>query len=202
MKFGKIFSVVVLVAVASYFAFQLGWFDSLIGKGELMIADFDTGDKPNNLGGDFGTWDKDPADETQKVEMLFEKEDAAGKDGYCVKLVYDVRSPRPAYNGMWMKLGGIDAKDYKTLNIFIRGDKKNDFTDRLKVELKDRTGKPSRYIIRDITGEWKKFSIPLEKFRHVNDWSDLREFVVVFDDLNSRPKEGAVYIDNISFSKA
>lgn len=23
---------------------------------ELVIADFDTGDKPNNIGGDFGAW--------------------------------------------------------------------------------------------------------------------------------------------------
>jgi len=37
----------------------------------LVVADFDTGDKPNNLGGDFGAWDKDPNDESQGCQLSF-----------------------------------------------------------------------------------------------------------------------------------
>ena len=54
---------------------------------ELVIADFNTGEKPNNIGGDFGSWDKDPSDETQGCKMSFESDDANGKtDGYSVHL--------------------------------------------------------------------------------------------------------------------
>ncbi|MDD5072390.1 MAG: hypothetical protein PHO67_04480, partial [Candidatus Omnitrophica bacterium] len=38
----------------------------------LVIADFDSGDKPNSIGGDFGAWNKDEADMTQGCKMDFD----------------------------------------------------------------------------------------------------------------------------------
>ncbi len=169
---------------------------------ELVVADFDTGDKPNNIGGDFGAWDKDPNDETQGTKMSFESEDALGDPaGYSVRLDYDVDSPNPAYNGFWMKLNGLNATNYNTLNFYIKGDPKAGFTKRVKIELKDMSNKPSPYIVSGVTDQWQKISIPFEKFRRVADWTALNEFVVVFDDINSNPKSGSVYVDQIALSK-
>ena len=100
-----------------------------------------------------------------------------------------------------MKLVGEDFTNYNTLNFFLRGDEKSGFTKRVKIELKDQSNKPSPYIISGITGEWQQFSIPFEKFKRVSDWTSMNEFVIVFDDINSRPKAGTIYIDNISVSK-
>lgn len=170
--------------------------------GDLVVADFNTGDKPNNLGGDFGTWDRDPNDDTQEIKMAFVEDDAAGDEyGYSVRLDYDVDSPNPAYNGLWMKLAGQDATQYNTLNFWVKGDKDLGFSPRVKVELKDSSNKPSPYIVSGITEEWQKFSIPFEKFRKVEDWKTMNEFVVVFDDVNSNPKTGALYLDQITLSK-
>lgn len=172
------------------------------GGKELVIADFNSGDKPNNIGGDFGTWDKDPNDETQYSQMAFEGEDALGEAaGYCIRLDYDVDSPNPAYNGFWMKLNGEDATAYNAVNFYVRGDAEKPFTKRLKIELKDMSNQPSPYIITGITDKWQKFTIPFEKFRKVKDWTAMNEFVVVFDDINSNPKVGTIYIDQIYFSK-
>lgn len=169
---------------------------------ELVLADFNAGDKPNNVGGDFGSWDKDPDDDTQGTQMAFEPDDALGNaTGYSVRLDYDVDSPNPAYNGFWMKLAGEDARDFNTLSFYIKGDAAKGFTKRVKVELKDQTGRPSPYVVANVTGEWQKVSVPFEKFRRISDWSSLSEFVVVFDDVNSRPKAGSVYIDQILLSK-
>lgn len=171
------------------------------GGTELVIADFDTGDKPNNLGGDFGSWDKDPNDETQSSQMSFEAQDALGDDlGYSIRLDYDVDSPNPAYNGFWMKLQSLDGTAYNRINFYVKGDVEHGFTKRLKVELKDVTNQPSQYIITGITGEWQKFSIPFEKFRKVKNWDQLNEFVVVFDDINSNPKSGTIFIDHVTLS--
>ncbi len=168
----------------------------------LVIADFDTGDKPNNIGGDFGAWDKDPNDDTQGTQLSFEPEDSLGDPaGYSVKLSYDVDSPNPAYNGMWMKLNGENATAYNTLTFYVKGSKDSGFTKRVKVEMKDMSNKSSPYIVSNITDQWQKVSIPFEKFRRITDWSSMNEFVVVFDDINSSPKTGAVYIDNIAFEK-
>ncbi|HNX68148.1 MAG TPA: CIA30 family protein [Candidatus Omnitrophota bacterium] len=169
---------------------------------ELMIADFDTGDKPNNIGGDFGGWDKDPNDESQGTQMSFDTDDAKGTaGGYSIRLDYDVDSPNPAYNGFWMKLNGEDATPYNTLNLYVKGDAKVGYTKRFKIELKDMTNKPSAYIVSGVTDQWQKISIPFEKFRRIENWNSLNEIVVVFDDINSSPKTGAILIDDISLSK-
>lgn len=168
----------------------------------LVIADFDTGDKPNNIGGDFGAWDKDPNDDTQGTKLSFEPDDALGDPaGYAAKLVYDVDSPNPAYNGFWMKLNGENATAYNTLTFYIKGDKAAGFTKRVKIEMKDMTNKSSPYIVSGITDQWQKISIPFEKFRRITDWSATNEFVLVFDDINSSPKTGAILIDQIAFEK-
>ena len=169
---------------------------------ELVLADFDTGDKPNNIGGDFGAWDKDPNDDTQGTQMSFETEDAlADPAGYAIRLDYDVDSPNPAYNGFWMKLNGEDASAYNALTFYLRGDTKAGFTKRVKVELKDMSNKPSPYIVTGVTDQWQKFTVPFEKFRRVTDWTNMNEFVVVFDDINSNPKSGTIYVDQVVFVK-
>ena len=169
---------------------------------ELVIADFDTGDKPNNIGGDFGAWDKDPNDETQGTKLSFEPDDALGDPaGYSVRLDYDVDSPNPAYNGFWMKLNGEDATAYNTLSFYIKGDKEKGSSKRIKIELKGMDNKPSPYIVSGVTDQWQKISIPFEKFRRITDWKSLNEFVLVFDDVNSNPKSGSILVDQIVLSK-
>ena len=168
---------------------------------ELVIADFDTGDKPNNIGGDFGAWDKDPNDDTQGTQMSFVPDDSLGDQaGYAIRLDYDVDSPNPAYNGFWMKLNGEDGTAYNALSFYIKGDAAG-YTKRVKVELKDMTNKPSPYIVSGITEQWQKVTIPFEKFRRITDWKSLNEFVVVFDDVNSNPKKGTVFVDHVALAK-
>lgn len=169
---------------------------------ELVIADFNSGDKPNNIGGDFGSWNKDPNDDTQTCNMSFEADDALGNAaGYALKLDYDVDSPNPAYNGLWMKFNGTNATAYNTINFYVRGEGLNNFTKRIKLEVKDMNNRPSPYIVSGITEKWEKISIPFEKFRRIQDWSALNEFVIVFDDINSNPKQGTILIDQITLSK-
>ena len=111
---------------------------------ELVLADFNTGDKPSNVGGDFGAWNKDPNDETQGTAMSFVSDDALGDPaGYSIRLDYDVDSPNPAYCGFWMKLNNEDATPYNALTFYIKGDAAAGFTKRVKIELKDKSNKPS-----------------------------------------------------------
>ncbi len=195
----------ILLAVVAFGMFATtgqGFAAEKAGSNELVLADFDTGDKPNNIGGDFGAWDKDPNDDTQGTKMSFEPEDSLGDPaGYAVRLDYDVDSPNPAYNGFWMKLNGENATNYNTLNFYIKGSKDGAFSKRVKIELKDMSNKPSPYIVSGVTDQWQKISIPFEKFRRVEDWSSLNELVFVFDDINSNPKKGAIFIDQVTLSK-
>lgn len=169
--------------------------------GQLMAADFDTGDRPNNLGGDFGGWDKDPNDNSQGVKMSFASDDSTGNmDGYALRLDYDVDSPSPAYNGFWMKLENLNATPYDTLSFYARGASKR-YTPRLKVELKSPDSRKGEFFVSGITNEWKKFEIPLKRFKGIKDWSILGELVLVFDDVNTAPKRGTLLVDQIMFER-
>jgi len=200
-KFNSVFTLTLIVCLV--FGFGVSVQKAFAAdSNELVIADFDTGDKPNNIGGDFGGWDKDPNDDTQGTKMSFASDDAKGDPaGYSIRLDYDVDSPNPAYNGFWMKLNGEDATAYNTITFYIKGDEKAGYTKRVKLELKDMSGKASPYIVSDITDKWQKVSIPFEKFRRIENWNSLNEFVVVFDDINSNPKGGTIFIDDIALAK-
>ena len=198
----KKFNVSLTLGLIALMAVGFGFSVSAMAADELVIADFDTGDKPNNIGGDFGGWDKDPNDETQGTQMSFDTDDSQGDaSGYSIRLDYDVDSPNPAYNGFWMKLNGEDATAYNTLNFYIKGDAKLGYTKRFKIELKDMTNKPSAYIVSGVTDNWQKVSIPFEKFRRIENWNSLNEFVIVFDDINSSPKTGGILIDQVTLAK-
>jgi len=177
---------------------------ALIGTGRssaaiLKVADFDSGSKPNNLGGDFGAWNKDETDLTQSCMDSFSSEVKCGDRGYSLKLAYDVDSPNPAYNGFWTKLQNQDLTDYNELVFYVKGDEQKGFTHRFKVELKNPT-QVSSFLVTGVTSEWQKVIVPLNKFKQITDWTRTTEFVIVFDDMSSAPKEGVIYIDDIYFS--
>ncbi|HOX09542.1 MAG TPA: carbohydrate binding domain-containing protein [Candidatus Omnitrophota bacterium] len=168
---------------------------------EMVIADFNTGDKPNNVGGDFGSWDKDPNDPSQGTKMSFNPDEKYGKDGFSLQLDYDVDSPNPAYNGFWMKLGDVDASYYNKLVLYIKGDEAKGYPQKLKVELKNANGEVGKAYITQISGTWAPVEVPFSSFQGIKDFSKMTEFTIVFEDSVSRPKAGTVYIDNIGFAR-
>jgi hypothetical protein len=167
---------------------------------ELIIADFNTGSQPNNVGGIFGTWDYDPNDSSQSCTMSLEPLNVpAGEQGFSLRLSYDVESVNPAFNGFWMKLEGVNVTPYNRLRFWVRGDSKSEHTSRFKVELKNMLGKRAVYLVNNVSDVWREVVIDFKKNRAIKDWSELSEFTVVFSDSVATQKKGAIFIDNISF---
>jgi len=164
----------------------------------LVIADFDSGVKPNNIGGDFGAWDKDPADFTQTCFESFSSTQRRGNSGFSLKLDYDVDSPNSAYNGFWMKLNGADFSKYKKLVIWIKGDSSKGYTKVAKLEFKNGKGEVGKYYISDIGDDWKEVTIPFLKIAGITDFSKMEELVLVFEDWRATKKEGSIYLDDIN----
>ncbi len=167
----------------------------------LMIDDFDDGEKPNNLGGDLGAWDRDPADETQTCREYFTSDVKCGEEGYSMKLEYDVDSPSPAFNGYWTKLQLIDITPYENLVFYVKGDREKGFTTQFKIELKNTKNQVGKYYVKGVTSDWQKVVVPLKNFVGITDFSKMTEFVVVFEDRIATDRDGAIYIDNLYFSK-
>jgi len=167
-------------------------------SGTMLVDDFNRGEKPNALGGDYGAWNKDESDPTQKCVNSYDKTNAYGGVGNALRLDYDVDSPNPAYNGFWMKLQDANLSGYKNLVLYVKGDATRSYTTQIKLELKN--GKEvGKYTLKGITDQWQGVSIPLKDFVGLTDLSALTEFVVVFDDLTSNKKVGTIYLDEISF---
>lgn len=167
----------------------------------LVVADFNSGEKPSNLGGNFGSWNRDPSDPTQFCKEAFDNVTRHGESGFAMKLNYCVDSPNPAYNGFWLMLPNLDATKYDTLSMWIKGDAQAGYTTVLKLELKNSAKQVGRYYISNITDQWQKISVPLSDFKGLVDKTGLTELVIVFEDRMATNKKGTVYIDDISLSK-
>ena len=164
----------------------------------LVVADFNSGD----AGPGGGTWNKDPNDKTQGCTMAFSSEVKHGDAGFSMQLDYDVDSPNPALDGIWLKLQVLDLSQYAKLGLWIKGDDTTGFSKSVKLELKNSKGDAGKYTLSGITKEWKRFVIPLKEFADIKDFSSMTEFVIRFDDqVNADKKSGRIYVDDISFVK-
>ncbi len=169
---------------------------------ELLVADFDRGEPPNNVGGSYGTWNHDPNDDSQGCYFFAEPDDFKNPTkGSCIRLDYDVQSKNPAFNGFWMKLNGIDISEYSTLSFWVKGTSDGKFTSRFKVELKDKEGKRSIYPVQDVTPDWKEVKIDFKDTKAGLNWKSMSELVIVFDDIVATYKEGTIFVDHFVFKK-
>lgn len=168
---------------------------------ELVVADYDSGEKPNNIGGDFGAWNKDPTDFSQGCTEAFDSANRYGPKGFSMKLDYSVESKNPAYNGFWMFLQNLDASKYDNVAFRVKGDSKIGYTTVFKVELKNTSKQIGRYYVTNVTDQWQDVVIPLKDFKGITDFSNLTEYVIVFEDRIASNKKGVIYIDDIRFTK-
>ena len=191
----RVFSVIAVMAALSAFA--------CYARAESSpIATYSVNSKTNDIGGSFGTWNKDEGDSTQGCKMSFSSGTKHGDKGYSLQLDYDVDSPNPAYNGFWMKLQNKDISSYDKLNFWVKGDDTAGFSPAIKLELKNSKGEVGRFTLTTITVDWQEVSIPLSQFAGLSDLSSMTEFVIVFDDITCAPKKvGTIYIDDIAFVK-
>ena len=172
-----------------------------VAGSELVVADFDSGEKPNNIGGDFGAWSKDPTDFSQGCTESFDSINRYGTKGFGMKLEYSVESKNPAYNGFWMFLQNLDASKYDNVAFRVKGDAKIGYTTVFKVELKNAAKQVGRYYVTNISDQWQDVVIPLKDLKGITDYSNLTELVFVFEDRIASNKKGVIYVDDIRFTK-
>ncbi|MFH0908567.1 MAG: hypothetical protein V1929_07380 [bacterium] len=167
----------------------------------VKIASFESMEERNDYdGGYFGVWSRDPDDEAQGCTMSF-SEPGTRNTGYCLKLDYDVDSPRMACNGLWMLFVDLDVTPYSNLCFWMRSDKQTGATTKIVLELKNED-EGGRTIVDGITSEWQLMTVPLIEFGGISDWTMMTEFVIIFEDTVVTKETGTIYIDNIYFETA
>ena len=173
----------------------------------VVVADFSKAVLINNLNGEVGTWERDPEDKTQWAEVSLDKVVRRGESGLSLKVEYSVNSPNNAVNGFWMQLGYLDASLYDHFEFWVKGDEKKGYTSIFKIEFKkfqkdaegrDETIKAS-YVVRGVTSNWQKVSIPLNVMNGILDWRDIKELVITFEKKRVDKPEGALHFDDFAF---
>ncbi|HOW88580.1 MAG TPA: carbohydrate binding domain-containing protein, partial [Candidatus Omnitrophota bacterium] len=189
-----------------------------------MVADFEAEDPKilNNLGGETGDWNLNPADANNSyTDLKIVK--MPGKDGNAssvLRLTYSVDSDVPAQNGFWTKLKDLDGSQYDHLEFEIKGDPEEGFTEKFRLELKKCLDAPQCLetiqgsAVVPVTGEWSTVSIPLNKMTGLIDFANpecwknplrsydsLDELIIIFNDKFVTQKTGRIYLDNIRFVK-
>jgi hypothetical protein len=175
--------------------------DVFISDGPFVLFDFDDRRPLNSLGGSAGIFDGDPRDQEACCKMDYVKDDDLHLKGFHLTLTYDVNSSRPAFNGYWIKLNGIDLSNFNAISLNIKGESGSGYSEILKIELKDNTRK-IEYVLDGITDGWEKKILPFSDFEGDLSLLDLRnmdEMVIVFEDWRLQKKEGKYLIDDIEF---
>jgi len=175
--------------------------DSFSEKKPFILFDFDNRKSMSNVGGQAGIFDFDADDPEAYCRIGTSKDEDLNKDGFYMKISYDVDSTKPAFNGWWTKLNNSDLSKFDAVSFQIKGDKEKGFSDIFKIELKDKS-KKIEAIVEGITDEWSTIIIPFYEFEgdiEGVDWSSMKELVIVFEDWRLKQKEGRYYIDDISF---
>ncbi|MBN1899218.1 MAG: hypothetical protein JW827_10595, partial [Spirochaetes bacterium] len=181
-------------------------FISRLDTKTLLMDNFNTGEKKNKFGGGTGGFAGGGA--LCKDRFIYDPTILFGKRGYSLKLKYDVTAVN-SYCGYYSKLNFIDLSDYNYLSFWVRGDVGGEF---FKIEIKNSSGDANRkvaksyindYLDGGVTTQWQKVVIPLDTFGALDGWTNMNEFVIVFENyqssVNNSPLYGNIYIDNIVF---
>lgn len=151
--------------------------------------------------GPYGVSDRNPMDPDQGIKMSLVEDGLPGKTGRKVlKLEYDVDSHEPAKAEFWLRLREMDLSRFDTLHLYLRGNTEHGKIRGVTIRIVDAGHRTAPYILTGIENHWKEFSIPLKRFSRIRDWSKIDEFGIVFDDVYSVPKEGALFVDKIDAS--
>lgn len=165
---------------------------------KMVIESFDLPDMPQNV----HTWEHNVLDYDQGIEIELVDEDAGAKaGGRSLAIHFDVDSSHPAMVGCWIGLRKQDLRGFDTLHFSLKSAEGERFTGNVAVQLTDSGNRKAPYLVGGVSHEWKEYSIPLKKFTRIADWSGVKDFEIVIDDINARPKEGTLLIDEIYVTK-
>ncbi len=192
----------------------------------LKVENFDRCIKPNLLSGEYGMWSRTDWDRSQFCNDSYTSNPdiVLGKKGCSLVIDYDVDSPRPAYNGIYIRLEKINLHKYRNLVFYVRGDHDKCFTTRFRVEIRGITkkvkeeecisgkccpclrsrskktlkeGDIAKWEVEGVDTQWRRVIVPLEEALREGDFSETLDFSIVFDDAFVTSKLGRLYIDNV-----
>ncbi|MFH1540790.1 MAG: glucoamylase family protein [Elusimicrobiota bacterium] len=163
----------------------------------LVVDDFELRNNINLIGGLSSVWEKDLLEESEYCVSEFLQDNISGSNRPTIVLKLNYKVTESAYNGYYSKLNGINIRAYTLLEFFIKCG--TVLPSVFKIELKNYLGESGSYAVTGINQNWRKISIPLNKFRGITDFSKMTELVFVFEGERLGNSSGEIFLDDIVF---
>lgn len=116
-----------------------------------------------------------------------------------VKVDYDFNQEFQPVKRFSLVIPAMDASKYRNVQFSIRS-KDEGTPGVVKVILTNDKNETAAYYVQGVEYAWQKYSIPLEEFKQITDWSNLKTISFVLEAWNVEAKKGMILIDNICFS--
>lgn len=130
-----------------------------------------------------------------RQDLYYSKNLVLAKD--TLRLDYDFSSLRE--KELTFNFNTLDLSKYSTLVIKARSLKDNS-SENLKIEIENIYKEKDIYYLKNINSKWNKFFVPLNEFKKINDWHNIKRISFIVESWNINKKRGVIFLDYISFS--
>lgn len=115
------------------------------------------------------------------------------------RMEYDFEDPFPPTKSFSLSIPRMDVTKYSRINFAIRA-KEEGSPGIVKIILKNQKDETAYRYIQGIDLKWKEYSIPLEEFKQITDWTNLTEVTFILESWNVDKPKGMILIGDVSFS--
>jgi hypothetical protein len=167
----------------------------------LVIADFDSNEPRTNYG---ELAESCPPSVPGAVSFTLEPAERCGREGGCLHLRYELGKSSETPVGFRIDLPRLDASSFDHLALWVKGDAAAGYDSEFQVGFKrpdpEHAGlqETGTAVVSGVTAEWQRIVIPLGRMTGIRDWSDLRQFVIVFHPRRTTTGGGAFYVGSIA----
>ena len=175
----------------------------MVTKPPFIVADFNSCNKINNLGGEMGA-----AYEPTTSDRLFESYEPEAGRGCVAKLDYEIPTQWSAF---WLKLLNADLTQHQTLSFDIKFEGQADTSTNMEIKVELKRGCHDQMCddvwiqyVPVLSDVWEPKVINLSDFYKAGEMppppplTDIEELVFTFE-KGSISSQGLVYLDNIVF---
>ncbi len=116
-----------------------------------------------------------------------------------IRVQYNLNYPYPPVKTFALSVPSVNASRYKNLQFSIRGLEEG-YPGIVRIEIRNSRNEVASVFVENVDLDWRKLSLPLEKFQQISDWSTVSEVSFILESWNIEKKKGIVLIDDVCFS--
>jgi len=160
-------------------------------KGSVSLANFDERSRENLE----WYWGKS----TSGCILSFDSNRMQDKEGFSLKLDYDLNPPNNSLNGCRIKFEEKITDIFDGIVFYVKGDEKAGFPTEFDIAFKSKK-ESGTYPVTGVSGSWKLVPILFSEVKGISEWSEVNELDIIFDSRIVTNLKGAIYIDDIFLS--